>query len=84
MIQHSKAGSAEKESKDINELAEEYLKLSYHGIRAKDKSFNVALHTIFDEHIGSINIISQDIGRVLLNIYNNAFYAVAEKKRTAA
>ena len=81
MLQHSRASSGEKEPTDINALAEEYLRLSYHGIRAKDNSFNAALHTGFDEKIGSINLISQDIARVLLNIYNNAFHAVAERKR---
>ncbi len=81
MIQHSKTGSAEKELKDINVLAEEYLRLSYHGIRARDKTFKAALHTVLDNSIGPVNIIPQDLGRVLLNIYNNAFYAVAEKKK---
>ena len=81
MLQHSRASSGQKEPTDINALADEYLRLSYHGIRARDKSFNATLHTDFDESIGNINIISQDIGRVLLNIYNNAFQAVAERKR---
>jgi two-component system NtrC family sensor kinase len=81
MLQHSRPSSGEKEPTDINSLADEYLKLSYHGVRAKDKSFNSALHTGFDESIGNINVISQDIARVLLNIYNNAFHAVAERKR---
>lgn len=81
MLQHSRASSGQKEPTDINALADEYFRLSYHGIRARDKSFNAALHKDFDESIGNINIISQDIGRVLLNIYNNAFQAVAERKR---
>ena len=81
MLQHSRPSSGQKEPTDINALADEYLRLSYHGIRARDKSFNATLHTDFDESIGNINIISQDIGRVLLNIYNNAFQAVAERKR---
>ena len=81
MLQHSRTSSGQKEATDINELADEYLRLSYHGIRAKDKSFNATLQTDFDETIGQINIIPQDIGRVLLNIYNNAFYAVTERKR---
>ena len=81
MLQHSRTSSGEKEPTDINALADEYLRLSYHGIRAKDKSFNAALHTDFDESIGDINIIAPDISRVLLNIYNNAFHAVAERKR---
>ena len=62
-------------------MADEYLRLAYHGLRAKDKSFNATLKTDFDESIGNINIIPQDIGRVLLNLYNNAFYAVTEKRQ---
>ena len=62
-------------------MADEYLRLAYHGLRAKDKSFNATMKTDFDESIGNINIIPQDIGRVLLNLYNNAFYAVTEKKK---
>ena len=57
------------------------MRLAYHGLRAKDKSFNATLKTDFDESIGNINIIPQDIGRVILNLYNNAFYAVIEKKK---
>jgi len=75
MLQHSQSSSGKKEPTDINALADEYLRLAYHGLRAKDKSFNVTLKTDFDESIGNINIIPQDIGRVLLNLYNNAFYA---------
>jgi two-component system NtrC family sensor kinase len=81
MLQHSQSSTGQKESTDINKLADEYLRLAYHGLRAKDKSFNATLQTDFDENIGKINIIPQDIGRVLLNLYNNAFYAVAEKKK---
>jgi two-component system, NtrC family, sensor kinase len=81
MLQHSRGGSGQKEPTDINALADEYLRLSYHGLRAKDKSFNAIMKTDFDEHIGKINIMPQDIGRVLLNLYNNAFYAVTEKKK---
>ena len=84
MLQHSRSSSGTKEPTDINALADEYLRLSYHGFRAKDKSFNATLQTEYDETIGSINIIPQDIGRVLLNLYNNAFYAVAEKKNASA
>ena len=62
-------------------MADEYLRLSYQGLRARDKSFNASLHTHFDQTIGKISIVSQDIGRVLLNLYNNAFYAVSEKKK---
>ena len=82
MLQHSRSSSGVKEPTDINALADEYLRLSYHGLRAKDKSFNATMKTDFDESIGNINIIPQDIGRVLLNLYNNAFYAVNEKRNS--
>ena len=81
MLQHSRTSTGKKEPTSINALADEYLRLSYHGLRAKDKSFNAEMKTDFDETIGNINIIPQDIGRVLLNLYNNAFYAVTEKKK---
>ena len=81
MLQHSRKSEGTKEPTDINALCDEYLRLSYHGLRAKDKSFNAEFKTDFDETISNINIIPQDIGRVLLNLYNNAFYAVAEKKK---
>ncbi|HEV8082856.1 MAG TPA: ATP-binding protein [Chitinophagaceae bacterium] len=81
MLQHSQSTSAEREATDLNKLADEYLRLSYHGLRAKDKSFNATINTDFDESIGKINIVPQDIGRVLLNLYNNAFYAVVEKMK---
>jgi len=88
MLQHSRTSSGQKEPTDINALADEYLRLSYHGLRAKDKDFNANIKTEFDESLsadeagnGKINIIPQDIGRVLLNLYNNAFYAVNEKKK---
>jgi signal transduction histidine kinase len=81
MLQHSKSSTGIKEPTDINALCDEYLRLSYHGLRSKDKSFNVLLKTDFDNSIGKINIIPQDIGRVVLNLYNNAFYAVDEKKK---
>ncbi|MES1217326.1 MAG: ATP-binding protein [Bacteroidota bacterium] len=81
MLQHSQSGSRVKEPADINALADEYLRLAYHGLRAKDKSFNVTMKTDFDSTIGKINIIPQDAGRVLLNLYNNAFYAMNEKKK---
>jgi|SRR5579871_980328 len=83
MLQHSRSSSGQKESTDINALADEYLRLSYHGLRAKDKSFNARFETDLDKTLGKINIIPQDFGRVLLNLYNNAFYAVAEKKKQA-
>ncbi|MBK7290564.1 MAG: GHKL domain-containing protein [Chitinophagaceae bacterium] len=82
MLQHSRSSSGVKEPTDINALCDEYLRLSYHGLRAKDKSFNAKFETDFDNSIGNINIISQDIGRVLLNLINNAFYAVTEKKKS--
>src|SRR5688572_23618234 len=81
MLQHSKTSSGQKELTDINSLADEYLRLAYHGLRAKDKSFNADFKTDFDDSIGKINIIPQDIGRVILNLINNAFYAVDEKKK---
>jgi signal transduction histidine kinase len=70
-----------KEPTDINKLADEYLRLSYHGFRGKDLSFNVTMLTDFDESIEKINIIPQDIGRVILNLLNNAFYSVGEKTK---
>jgi signal transduction histidine kinase len=81
MLQHSRSSSGKKEPADINGLADEYLRLAYHGLRAKDKSFNAKFETEFDNSIGKINIISQDIGRVLVNLINNAFYAVSERKK---
>ncbi|MCY7420198.1 MAG: hypothetical protein LH478_00410, partial [Chitinophagaceae bacterium] len=81
MLQHSRANTGKKEPTDINALADEYLRLSYHGLRAKDKDFNALMKTNFDESICKIEVVSQDIGRVLLNFYNNAFYAVNEKKK---
>ena len=81
MLQHSRSSSGVKESTDINELADEYLRLAYHGLRAKDKSFNATMKTDFDESIGSINILPQDIGRAILNLITNAFYAVTERKK---
>jgi signal transduction histidine kinase len=81
MLQHSRASTGKKEPTDINALADEYLRLSYHGMRAKDKSFNAEIKTDFDNSIGKINLVPQDIGRVLLNLFNNAFYAVIEKSK---
>jgi signal transduction histidine kinase len=81
MLQHSSAGSGKKEPTDVNALADEYLRLAYHGLRAKDKSFNATMKTDFDETIGNINIIPQDIGRVILNLITNAFYVVNEKSK---
>jgi len=81
MLQHSRTSSGQKEPTDINALTDEYLRLAYHGLRAKDKSFNADIKTDFDNSIGKINIIPQDIGRVVLNLINNAFYVVDEKKK---
>ncbi len=81
MLQHSRSSSATKEPTNINKLADEYLRLAYHGLRAKDKSFNATMKTDFDETIGNINIIPQDIGRVILNLITNAFYATNEKQK---
>ncbi len=81
MLQHSRSSSGVKEPTDINALADEYLRLAYHGLRAKDKSFNAAMKTDLDESIGNINIIPQDMGRVILNLITNAFYVVDEKKK---
>ncbi|HEY5463045.1 MAG TPA: ATP-binding protein [Hanamia sp.] len=80
MLQHSRSSTGVKEPTDINALVDEYLRLSYHGLRAKDKEFNATMKVDFDKTIGKINIIPQDIGRVLLNLYNNAFYAVNQQK----
>jgi signal transduction histidine kinase len=83
MLQHSRISTGQKEPTDINALADEYLHLSYHGMRAKDKSFNATLQTDFDASIGKINVVPEDVGRVLLNLFNNAFYAVMQKKNKA-
>ena len=81
MLQHSRSSTGQNEPTDINALCDEYLRLAYHGLRAKDKSFNATMKTDFDETIGRINIIPQDIGRVILNLITNAFYVVDEKKK---
>ncbi|MBK6624514.1 MAG: GHKL domain-containing protein [Chitinophagaceae bacterium] len=81
MLQHSRTSSGQKEPTDINALCDEYLRLAYHGLRAKDKSFNAKFETEFDNSIDRINIIPQDIGRVILNLITNAFYAVNEKSK---
>jgi two-component system, NtrC family, sensor kinase len=83
MLQHSSSGSGKKEPTDINALADEYLRLAYHGLRAKDNSFNATMKTDFDPSIGNVNIVPQDIGRVILNLISNAFYAVNERLRQA-
>ncbi|MGQ2983178.1 ATP-binding protein [Flavobacterium sp.] len=79
MLQHSRASSGQKEPTDINALADEYLRLAYHGLRAKDKSFNAELITHFAQDLPKVNTIPQDLGRVLLNLFTNAFYATQQK-----
>lgn len=81
MLQHSRSSSGQKEPTDINALADEYLRLAYHGLRAKDKAFNASMKTEFDESLGKVSVVPQDIGRVILNLITNAFYAVYEKKK---
>ena len=84
MLQHSRTSTGEKEPTNINVLADEFFKLSFHGLRAKDKNFNAEMVTHFDPNLPKVNIAQQEIGRVLLNMYNNAFYAVNQKAKTAA
>ncbi|MFY8006511.1 MAG: sensor histidine kinase, partial [Sediminibacterium sp.] len=81
MLQHSRKSSGQKELTDINALCDEYLRLSYHGLRAKDKSFNAEFDTQYDTTLAPINVVPQDIGRVILNLINNAFYAVNERQK---
>jgi signal transduction histidine kinase/ligand-binding sensor domain-containing protein len=82
MLQHSRSSSGKKELTEINELVDEYLRLAYHGLRAKDKSINARMETDFDPLLGKVDIIPQDIGRAILNLITNAFYAVAEKNKS--
>ena len=81
MLQHSRTSSGQKELTDINVLADEYIRLAYHGLRAKDKTFNAKFETDLDDTIEKINVVPQEIGRVILNLINNAFYTVSEKKK---
>jgi two-component system NtrC family sensor kinase len=83
MLEHSRVGSGEKQPTDLNALADEFLKLAYHGLRAKDKDFNAEITTQFDADMPDVQVIPQDMGRVLLNLFNNAFYAVNQKAKTA-
>jgi two-component system NtrC family sensor kinase len=83
MLQHSRTSTGERQLTNINMLADEFLKLSYHGLRAKDKNFNAEMITHFDEALPKIEMVQQDVGRVLLNLFNNAFYAVYQKKKSA-
>lgn len=82
MLQHSRTNSGEKEPTDLNALVDEYLRLAYHGLRAKDKSFNAALDTHFDTAIGELEVVPQDIGRVILNLITNAFHACGDRKKS--
>jgi signal transduction histidine kinase len=82
MLEHSRASTGVKELTDLNALADEYLRLAYHGLRAKDNNFNAAMETHFDPDLPKISVIPQDIGRVLLNLINNAFYAVNQRATT--
>jgi len=82
MLQHSRSSAGVKEPTDVNALTDEYLRLAYHGLRAKDNSFNATMKTDYDDSIGKINVIPQDIGRVILNLITNAFYAVDEKRKS--
>jgi signal transduction histidine kinase len=81
MLQHSRTSSGQKELTDINALCDEYLRLSYHGLRAKDKTFNARFETGFDSSLPKVNVVQQDIGRVILNLINNAFYSTTEKSK---
>ena len=83
MLLHSRVSAGDKELTDVNALSDEYIRLAYHGLRAKDKSFNALFKTELDAAVPKINVIPQDIGRVLINLFNNAFYSVNEKKRQA-
>jgi signal transduction histidine kinase len=81
MLQHSRSSAGKKTLTDINALTDEYLRLAYHGMKAKDKSFNVDIKSDLDNTIAKVNVIQQDIGRVILNLITNAFYVVTEKKQ---
>ena len=81
MLEHTRGGDAEKKSTNINALVDEYFRLAYHSFRAKDKTFNVVMRTDFDPGVGEVNIVPQEIARVLLNLLNNAFYAVSARAK---
>ncbi|MBO0933619.1 two-component sensor histidine kinase [Fibrella sp. HMF5036] len=83
MLEHARTSTGERQPTDLNALADEYMRLSYHGLRAKDKRFNATLITEFDSDLSPVSVVSQDMGRVLLNLFNNAFYAVLEKTKQA-
>ncbi|AQG80895.1 ATP-binding protein [Spirosoma montaniterrae] len=82
MLQHSRAGTGQREPTDLNALCDEYLRLAYHGLRAKDKSFNAQFSVDTDPSLGLVTVVPQDIGRVLLNLFTNAFYAVRERQKS--
>jgi len=82
MLHHSQSGTGQLEQVDINAMADEYLRMTYHGLKLKDKSFHAIINTDYDPQVGNIHLIPQDISRVLLNLYNNAFYAVSSKANT--
>lgn len=84
MLAHSRTSSGERQATSLNALCDEYLRLAYHGLRAKDNSFNCELETDFDPNVGTVNLVPQEIGRVLLNLFNNAFYTVQEKQSTTS
>ncbi|UOQ67040.1 sensor histidine kinase [Hymenobacter volaticus] len=81
MLEHSRASNGERHPTDLNSLCDEYLRLAYHGLRAKDKTFNATLTTHFDPNLGMVDIVTQDVGRVLLNLLTNAFYAVQQRQK---
>ena len=83
MLEHSRNSTGERQVTNINVLADEFMKLSYHGLRAKDKNFNAELVSNFDPNLPKVNIVQQDIGRVLINLFSNAFYAVNQKAKHA-
>ena len=83
MLQHSRASNGQRELTDLNALSNEYLRLAYHGLRAKDKTFNAELITKLDPTLGPVNVVAQDIGRVLLNLFTNAFYAVQQRQKAS-
>ena len=80
MLEHSRTSGGERRLTDINALADEYLRLSFHGMHAKDKNFNADYQLHFHKNLDKVDIVTQDISRVLLNIFNNAFYAVNQKR----
>ena len=83
MLQHSRASTGQREATDVNALADEYLRLAYHGLRAKDKTFNAQFSTDLDPDLGMVTVVPQDMGRVLLNLITNAFYAVRQRQKRA-